>query len=31
MDARVGQFPSTQDHAKLIGGYWPTIITNVGQ
>jgi hypothetical protein len=24
MDARVGQFPSTQDHAKQIGGYWPT-------
>ena len=24
MDARVGQFPSTQDHAKQNGGHWPT-------
>jgi hypothetical protein len=24
MGAHVGQFPSTQDHAKQIGGYWPT-------
>jgi hypothetical protein len=23
MDARVGQFPFTQDHAKQIGGHWP--------
>ena len=24
MDTRVGQFPSTQDHAKQNGGHWPT-------